>query len=209
MADIAAVIFDVGQVLYHWNPRVLFERLIPDDQALDAFLRDVVSAEWHFQHDAGRPFAQTSAERIALFPEHAAHIPIWGERFNDSVGPVVDGMAAIIADLAARDVPLYAITNYSAEFWPAFHAREAAMFAPFRDIVVSGVEKLVKPDPAIYALALARFGLRAEQAIFIDDRADNIAGARQVGMRGHLFRDAPTLRAELAALGLLPAIPAL
>ena len=209
MADIAAVIFDVGQVIYHWNPRVLFERLIPDDQALDAFLRDVVSADWHFQHDAGRPFAQTSAERIALFPEHAAHIPIWGERFNDSVGPVVDGMAAIIADLAARDVPLYAITNYSAEFWPAFHAREAAMFAPFRDIVVSGVEKLVKPDPAIYALALARFGLRAEQAIFIDDRADNIAGARQLGMRGHLFRDAPTLRTELAALCLLPAIPAL
>lgn len=209
MAGIAAVIFDVGQVLYHWNPRVLFERLIPDDQALDAFLRDVVSADWHFQHDAGRPFAQTSAERIALFPEHAAHIPIWGERFNDSVGPVVDGMAQIVADLTARDVPLYAITNYSAEFWPAFHAREAAMFAPFRDIVVSGVEKLVKPDPAIYALALARFGLRAEQAMFIDDRADNIAGARQVGMRGHLFHDAPTLRAELVALGLLPAIPAL
>ncbi|MBB3983473.1 2-haloacid dehalogenase [Sphingobium fontiphilum] len=209
MADIAAVIFDVGQVLYHWNPRVLFERLIPDDQALDAFLRDVVPAHWHFQHDAGRPFAQTSAERIALFPEHAAHIPIWGERFNDSVGPVVDGMAQIVADLAARDVPLYALTNYSAEFWPAFRAREAAMFAPFRDIVVSGEERLVKPDPAIYALALARFGLRAEQAIFIDDREDNIAGARQVGMHGHLFSDAPTLRAELATHGLLPAIPAL
>lgn len=209
MAGIAAVIFDVGQVLYHWNPRVLFERLIPDDQALDAFLRDVVPTEWHFQHDAGRPFAETCAERIALFPEHAAHIPVWGERFNDSVGPVVEGMAQIVADLAAHDVPLYAITNYSAEFWPAFHAREAAMFAPFRDIVVSGEEGLIKPDTAIYTLALARFGLRAEQAIFIDDRADNIVGAQQVGMHGHLFRDAPTLRAELAALELLPAIPAL
>lgn len=62
MADIAAVIFDVGNVLYHWNPRILYERLIDDDRALDAFLRDVVTPEWHFQHDAGRPFAETSVE---------------------------------------------------------------------------------------------------------------------------------------------------
>ena len=58
---ISAVIFDVGQVLYHWEPRLLYERLIDDDRALDAFLRDVVSMEWHFQHDLGRPFAETSA----------------------------------------------------------------------------------------------------------------------------------------------------
>jgi 2-haloacid dehalogenase len=102
-------------------------------------------------------------------------------------------------------VPLFAITNYSHEFWPPFLAREAAMFAPFRDIMVSGVERIMKPDLAIYRLALARFGLRAEDAIFIDDKADNIAGAEAVGIRGHLFRDAPTLRADLVGLGLIAA----
>ncbi|WP_176591741.1 HAD family phosphatase [Sphingobium sp. EM0848] len=201
--EIAAVIFDVGNVLYRWNPRVLHERLIDDDQALDALLRDVVTTDWHFQHDQGRPFAETSAELIARHPDRADLIRLWGEKFVDSVGPAVTGMPEIVRDLHGAGVALFAITNFSAEFWTPFHAREAALFAPFRDIVVSGVEKLVKPDPAIYRLALDRFGLRAEQALFIDDRAENIVAAQAQGMYGHLFRDAAMLRRELALLGLL------
>jgi len=168
MADIA-VIFDVGNVLYHWNPRVLYERLIDDDRALDAFLRDVVTLDWHFQHDQGRPFAETSAELIARHPEQAALIRVWGERFIDSIGPAVEGMPQIVHELHAGGIPLFAITNFSDEFWAPFRAREAELFALFSDIVVSGTEKLVKPDPAIYRLALGRFGLDAEQALFIDD----------------------------------------
>lgn len=203
MADIAAVIFDVGNVLYHWNPRVLYERLIPDDQALDAFLRDVVSPEWHFQHDAGVPFAQTSAELIARHPDRADLIRLWGDRFIDSVGPAIDGMPEIVGALHERNVPLFAITNFSAEFWEPFHAREQSLFAPFRDIVVSGAERMVKPDLAIYRLALDRFGLTAGQALFIDDRDENVRAAQTLGMRGHLFRNSGALKAELVALGVL------
>jgi len=202
---IAAVIFDVGNVLYHWNPRVLYERLIDDDQALDAFLNDVVTLDWHLQHDRGRPFAETSAELIARHPERADLIRLWGEQFIDSVGPAIAGMQEIVRELDDCGIPLFGITNFSDEFWPPFHAREAALFAPFRDIVVSGVEKVVKPDPAIYRLALERFGLHAAQALFIDDREENVIAAEAEGMRGHLFRDAATLRDELAALGLIDA----
>lgn len=206
---ISAVIFDVGQVLYHWEPRLLYERLIGDDQALDAFLRDVVSMEWHFQHDLGRPFAETSAELIARHPEHEALIRLWGERFIDSVQPAVAGMAELVGELRERGVALYGLTNFSAEFWEPFHAREARFFAHFHDILVSGAEGLVKPDPAIYHLALSRFGLRAEEAFFIDDREENVAAARALGIRSHLFRDAATLRRDLAAHSLLDAIPVL
>jgi 2-haloacid dehalogenase len=199
----AAVIFDVGNVLYHWNPRILYERLIGDDQALDAFLRDVCSSDWHFQHDTGRDFADTSADLIARHPDQADLITRWGTHFIDSVTPSIEGMREIVADLHASAVPLYAITNFSHEFWPPFMARETAMFAPFRDIVVSGVEKLVKPDPALYRLALARFGLEPHEALFIDDREENIAGAAALGIATHHFHDAPTLRASLTALGLL------
>ena len=198
-----AVIFDVGRVLYDWDPRILYERLIDDDRALDAFLRDVVTHEWHFQHDAGRDFAETSAELAALYPEHAALIGLWGPRFLESIGVPIAGMAALVDELEAADVPLFAITNFSHEFWPPFRAREAAMFDRFRDIVVSGVEKMVKPDPAIYRLALDRFGLAAARTVFIDDNAANIDGARSVGLIGLHFTDEPTLRRELVALGLL------
>ncbi|NYD88539.1 HAD family hydrolase [Sphingomonas melonis] len=198
-----AVIFDVGRVLYDWDPRILYRRLIDDDRALDAFLRDVVTHEWHFQHDAGRDFAETSAELAALYPDHATLIALWGPRFLESIGAPIAGMPALVDELEAADVPLFAITNFSHEFWPPFRAREAAMFDRFRDIVVSGVEKMVKPDPAIYRLALDRFGLEAARTVFIDDNAANIEGARSVGLIGLHFTDEPTLRRELVELGLL------
>ena len=199
---IRAVIFDVGKVLYDWSPRFLYERLIDDDQTLEAFLRDVVTVEWHFQHDAGRPFAETSAELIAQFPEHAALIAAWGPRFNDSIGAPVAGMHALVAALDAAGVPLFAITNFSGEFWPPFRAREAALFDRFRDVVVSGDEKMMKPDAAIYRLALGRFGLEPDEAVFIDDNRDNVAGAEAVGMAAIHFTDAKALRRDLKNLGL-------
>ena len=199
----SAVVFDVGNVLYDWNPRFLYERLIEDDRALDAFLRHVVTKEWHFQHDAGRPFAETSAELSAEYPEFADQIAIWGPRFHEQIPHMLPGMADLVADLDAAGVPLYAITNFSGEFWPPFRDREAAIFDRFRDIVVSGDEKLTKPGAAIYHLALERFGLAAGDTVFIDDRDDNVAGAAAVGMTGLLFIDAAGLRTDLARLGLL------
>ncbi len=196
-----SVIFDVGRVLFDWNLKFLYERLIPEGEALDAFLRDVVTPAWHFQHDAGRPFAETSAELIAQYPDHADAIRSLYPRFNETIGAALPGMTQLVADLDAAGVPLYAITNFSGEFWPSFRAREAAFFAPFRDVVVSGDEKLTKPDAAIYRLALGRFGLKAEEAVFVDDNATNVAGANAVGIHGLLFTGEPQLRADLRDLG--------
>ena len=198
-----SVIFDVGHVLYDWNPRILYERLFDDEQALDVFLDTVATKDWHFQHDAGRPFAETSAELSARYPEHAAMIALRRPRFSHQIPGPPPGMVALVDELDAADVPLFAITNFSGEFFAPFRAREAAMFDRFRDIVVSGDEKLVKPDPAIFRLALDRFGLRAEQAYFVDDNAANVAAAQALGIRSHLFRGAEPLRAEMVALGLL------
>lgn len=198
-----AVIFDIGRVLYRWDPRFLYERLIPDGEALDAFLRDVVTIAWHFQHDAGRDFADTSAELIAAHPHHAALIAAWAPRFLDTIPGPVDGMPALVDDLYAGGVPLYALTNFSHEFWPPFRAREAAMFDRFRAILVSGEEKLVKPDPAIYALALSRFRLEPARTVFIDDNLPNVAAAAVAGLIALHFTDESTLRRELAGLGLL------
>lgn len=200
---VEAVVFDVGNVLYRWEPRSLYERLIPDGQALDAFMDNVVTMDWHLQHDAGRPFAETSAELIAEHPEHAELIRAWGERFDETILGMVEGMQPIVEALDANRVPLFAITNFSGEFWKPFRLAEAHIFDRFRDIVVSGDEKMVKPDPAIYDLAITRFGIAPERAIFIDDREDNVEAARNAGMTGHHFSGAAALKTELERLGLL------
>ena len=116
---------------------------------------------------------------------------------------LVDGMAELVAELARANVQLYTITNFSAEFWKPFAAREAALFALFRDIIVSGDEKLVKPNAAIFQLSLRRFNLSEGDGLFVDDRIENIEAAEANGFVGHHFVDAQTLRADLTQRGLL------
>jgi len=200
---LTAVVFDVGQVLVEWDPRYLYDQLIADPAERTYFLDHVATRSWHFQHDAGRPFAETSAELIAQFPGYRALIEAWGARWLETMPHLIPGMADLVSELAARDVPLFGITNFSAEFWIPFRTRESALFEPFRDIVVSGVEKITKPDPAIYRLARERFGLARGQALFVDDSLPNVVAGEAEGFVGHHFMDVPTLRTALTNFGLL------
>ncbi len=200
---ITTVVFDVGKVLFEWDLRYLFAKLIADKDELEFFVTHVVTPEWHFQHDAGRALDDMVAERIAEFPEYAKLIAVYANRFNETIPGPVTGSLEIVQELAEIGVPLFAITNFGAEFWEGFRPTQP-IFDLFQDIIVSGVEKLVKPDPAIYALALQRFGIRPGQAIFIDDNHANVISARENGFATHHFRDAASLRAELVALNLLP-----
>ncbi len=198
-----AVVFDVGNVLYGWDPDAFLVRQMADDEARLKFIEDVDLYAWHETLDGGRPFAEAAAELNETFPQYAALIAAWSERFGETISGPVPGVHAIVEALDTRGVPLFAITNFSADFWPPFQASEQAFFARFRGILVSGEEKLLKPDPAIYYRALDRFGLRPDQALFIDDRQINVEGARAVGMHAHLFTDAADLRTRLQAEGLL------
>lgn len=200
--QIRAVVFDVGNVLFFWSLRVLFEKLIDDPSERDWFLDNVVTEEWHFQHDAGRPLADMVNERKAEFPDHAHLIDAYAERFNESIYAPVPGMADIVAELVARDVPIFGITNFGAKLWAGFRPTKP-IFDRFQDIVVSGEEKMTKPDPAIYAVALRRFGLAPGESLFVDDRLENAKAGSANGFVGHHFNDAATLRTELQNLGLL------
>lgn len=195
-------IFDVGHVLFQWDPRFLFEKLIDDPAELDWFLDHVVTKDWHFQADAGRPLALMLEERIAQFPEHEALIRAYAERWNETVPGPVPGSHALVRTLHDRGVPLYAITNFGHEFWAGFRP-EQPIFDLFADVLVSGTEKLIKPDAAIYALAIERFAVDPAQCLFIDDRIENVRAAEAAGMHGHVFQDAETLQAELQKVGLL------
>lgn len=195
-AQIEAVVFDVGRVLVQWDLGALFRKLIADPAELEWFLANVVTEEWHFQHDAGRPLAEMLAERRAEFPAYAAHLEAYATRFNETVPGPVPGTIELVEELHRRAVPLYAITNFAAPFWDEFHPT-MPVFTRFRDVVVSGVERLVKPDPAIYRLAEQRFGHEPGAMLFIDDNATNVSAARQLGWNAHLFTDATTLAAEL------------
>lgn len=200
--QVKAVVFDVGRVIVQWDLRHLFAQLVEDADQLDFVLTNVVTEEWHFEHDAGRPLAEMVPERKAKFPEYAHLIDAYASNFLETIPGRVPGTADLIERLAVAEVPLFAITNFGAEFWDQFAPTEPVL-AHFGDIVVSGREKLVKPDPAIFELAERRFGFPANAMLFIDDNAANIASARALGWQVHQFSGADELASDLAERGLI------
>lgn len=197
-----AVVFDVGRVLFQWQLAALFAKLIDEQEELDWFLANVVTEEWHFEHDRGRSLADMVPERIELFPQYEAHIRAYATRFNETVPGPVDGSHALVERLAARGVPLFCLTNFGDEFWQTFRPAQL-IFDLFEDIVVSGVEKVAKPEARIYAIVEERSGRSGAELFFTDDNPANIAAAKARGWDAHLFTDARSLEAQLEAADLL------
>jgi 2-haloacid dehalogenase len=201
-AQVQAVVFDIGRVLFHWQLGVLFEKLIADPGELEWFLANVVTEEWHFEHDRGRSLADMVPERIALFPQYEAHIRAYATRFNETIPGPVEGSHELVQRLAARGVPLFCLTNFGDEFFADFRPTQP-VFDHFADIIVSGVEKVAKPEPRIYEIVEERSGLSGAALFFTDDNPANIAAARARGWNAHLFTEAAGLEAALIAEGLL------
>lgn len=200
--SVRAVVFDIGRVLFQWQLGALFAKLIDDPEELDWFLANVVTEEWHFEHDRGRALAEMVPERIALFPDYEPHIRAYATRFNETVPGPVEGSHEIVARLHDAGVPLYCLTNFGDEFFAAFRPTQP-IFDLFADIIVSGVEKVAKPEARIYEIVEQRSGRSGEALFFTDDNPANIAAARARGWDAHLFTDAASLEAQLVEAGLL------
>jgi 2-haloacid dehalogenase len=199
---IRTVVFDLGGVLFDWNPRHLFRKLIADESAMENFLTEVVSREWHERQDAGYSCAAATRERQALFPQHAELIAAFYSRFDEMIAGAIDGTVDILTALRQRKIPLFALTN-----WPAdtFHvSRNHAFMSHFEGVVVSGYEGVMKPDPRIFRILLDRYGIEPQSTLFIDDVARNVAAAEAQGLVGHVFTSPAALRQDLSARGLLP-----
>jgi len=202
MPAIKAVLFDVGNVLITWHPENLFRKVIADDARRAWFLENVVPMDWHMNHDAGVTFAENRKGPLERFPEFADEIHAFDTRFDEMLGEPIAETAAVVEELQQKGMPLYALTNMPQEKAQMVFSK-IPVWRHIRDAVISGDEKMVKPDPAIYRLALDRMGLTAPEVFFTDDSAANIAAARDLGFVTHLFDRPETLRPALVAAGVL------
>jgi 2-haloacid dehalogenase len=197
------VIFDLGGVLIDWNPRHLYRKLFASDEAaMEAFLARVCTHDWNRCQDAGRSFAEGARLLKAEHPDKAALIDAYGARFDEMMPGPIAGSVEILADLQQRGVPLYGLTNFSAETYPPTVAR-FQFLRWLRGVVVSGEVGVIKPDPRIYEIAIERFAIDPHRAVYIDDVRINVAAAVHLGIHGIHFTSAALLRVELTSLGLL------
>jgi 2-haloacid dehalogenase len=162
----------------------------------------VCTHDWNLEQDRGRSFADGVIALSRRFPEHAEAIAAYDLRWHETLLGAIDGSVAILEELRARGTPLYAITNFNQDKFKETLQRFPFLSA-FRDIVVSGDERVIKPDAGIYRLLLQRNGLAAEDCVFIDDSEKNVKGAEAVGMAGVHFTTPAALRADLTRMGLL------
>ena len=197
------VIFDLGAVLIDWNPRYLYRSLIDDPDEMERFLAEVTTAAWNHEQDRGRRWDDAVAQLVEQHPAHAALIRAYHERWPEMLGEQIHDTVEILAELRAAGVSLYALTNWSAETWPI--ALERYPFLGwFRGIVVSGEVGAAKPERAVYDALTERYGVVPAESVFIDDQPRNVEAARNLGFGAIRFTDAPSLRAALVDLGLLP-----
>ena len=190
------LIYDFGAVLVDWDPRRLYVPYFGDEARADWFLTAICPSEWNAQVDAGRSPKEVTEERVALFPEWEKEIRLYFDRWIDMMGDGIPGMEALVRDYKARGYGAWGLTNWSWETFLLIRDRYP-VFGLLDGFVVSGKEKTVKPGPRIYRILLERYGLRAEECIFIDDNPKNTAGAEAVGIHGLVFQDAAQLRRDL------------
>lgn len=202
---IRAVVFDFGGVLIDWSPDYLYRQLIADPAERRRFLTDVCGMDWVVRQDAGQTIAEGTAEKVAAFPEHAALIEAFYARWPEMIAGAFDDGVALVERLEAAGVPLFGLTNWSAETFPYAWERYAVL-RRFRDVVVSGRVGFAKPDPAIYREMFARIaaqlpGIAPEELVFIDDNPHNAAAAAALGWHGIHHTGVESTEARLRELG--------
>ena len=197
-----AVLWDVGNVIVRWDPRTLYSKIFPDEAEREAFLALICTSAWHLAHDAGRPMDEGVAELTARHPEHAGAIAAWRDRWWEMFSGPIPETCEVIEALHGKGVAQYGLTNMSHETSTGTFAMHPA-FERLSGIVVSGEEKVLKPDAAIFRIAIQRFGLVPQETLFVDDSARNIEGAEALGFLVHRFAEPAALRPALQAHGLL------
>lgn len=185
-----------------WNPRYLYRKIFASEEEMEGFLETVATMEWHLEQDRGRTTKEATGLLRSKYPEYEKEIEAYYDRWDEMFGGPVEGTVDVLREIRASGLPLYALTNWSAEVFPL--AREQYEFLGwFDDVIVSGEERIIKPDKEIYDVLVQRTGLDPATTVFIDDSRPNVLAAEELGFTAIQFRDAAQLREELSRLQVL------
>lgn len=207
--EIDWVVFDLGAVLVDWSPRYAFRKmhrelgLNPTDveERVEIFLRDVATSQWNSQMDAGTLFQEAIDKRIREFPEWREWLQMWRDEWPTMMRGLVPGTIDVFDEVLKKRASgklkgVLALSNWEANTFKIAKAR-----FPFLDRfdgrLISGEERLIKPDPAFFRLLETRYGVTPIRAIFIDDLVKNTQVAESLGYQVHVFETAESLRADL------------
>ena len=196
------IVFDFGGVLVDWNPRYLYRNIFEEEQEMEWFLNNVCTPEWNLLQDEGFTFSEIIPPLEKQYPAYSDKIKIYQTRWPEMVRGEISESIKILREIQAKNFPVYGLTNWGAETFPIVF-EQFEFLRRLEGIVVSGVEKLIKPDPRLYEILIKRFALKPGSCIFIDDNIKNIQSAKEIGFETIHFVSPENLRNDLKLLNIL------
>ncbi|AZA76124.1 HAD family phosphatase [Chryseobacterium sp. G0186] len=196
------IIFDFGGVLMDWDPRYFFKDYFNDDEKMEYFLKNIAQDEWNIEQDRGRSLSDGTEIQVKKFPEWEKEIRAFYDNWTVMLKSDIPQNVEVLRRLKNTDYHLFGLTNWSAETFP-YALENYDFFQIFEGkIVVSGTEKLIKPDPKIWHVLLERYNIQAGESVFIDDNPRNIEMAQSLGFETIHVTPETNLEQELAGLGI-------
>jgi len=198
---IKSVIFDLGGVLIDWNPEYVYLDVFNGNKKkMNWFFKTICTEEWNLNQDAGYSLEKATNDLIKLYPNYKSYIEMYYGRWEEMLGGEIEKSVWILNKLVSQ-FEVYALSNWSAETFPVALKRFKFLNL-FKDIIVSGKEKLIKPDPKIFELATVRFKVKPNETLFIDDNFNNIISAKKMNFITHHFKNPEKLIIDLKKYGI-------
>ena len=172
-------LFDLGNVFFDWDPRHFYKDVFSNINEMEYFLSEICNDKWNTQQDAGRTIEEAEKDLIPLFPEYQDKIKLYYKNHSKMIKGVFETSIELLEELKKQNYLCYVLSNWSAETF--LNTKEKFSFLDFFDgLIISGEEKLIKPDPIIFHLACKKFNLIPKYTVFIDDRIENIDAASRL-----------------------------
>lgn len=198
--NIKNIVFDFGGVLMDWDPRYMYRKVFKTEEKMENFLQTICTTEWNAQFDKGLDFQEGINERIEKFPEYKEEIQLYKDRWIEMISGDIPENSQLIYELK-ENYKLFGLTNWAADTFELVY-EQYPFFKELEGIVVSGEEKIIKPNPAIFKILLNRYQIKSSESLFIDDNYDNILTARELGFGTIWLEESTDLKEKLIDSGI-------
>jgi 2-haloacid dehalogenase len=188
-------LFDLGNVFFDWNPERVLKPIFNDDERMNFFINNISFPLLDTRCDAGITIEIAVNDAIKKFPDFENEIKLYYPNHGNMVGGFFQKTVDIFYKVKELNYPCYILSNWSAETYEGMEEKYPFL-NDFEGKIISGRDFLIKPDPAIYELAISRFDLVPQETLFIDDRLDNIEAAQKLNFQTIHLTD-PSLIQEL------------
>tara|TARA_B100000029_G_scaffold8639_1_gene9172 strand:- start:565 stop:1158 length:594 start_codon:yes stop_codon:yes gene_type:complete len=189
-------LFDLGGVFFDWDPNHFYKNVFENIEEREFFLAEVCNDNWNVQQDAGRSIAEAELELIPKFPHYEKEIKMYYKNHRKMIRGVFEESIDILKKLKDKNYECYVLSNWSAETFLGM-TDDYPFLKLFDGLLISGEDKLIKPDHAIYQLARDRFNLNPEETVFIDDKLENIQAAQEMNFKTIHLTDPNIIKTEI------------